>query len=322
MPWAFGRLRMSWGYTILLDIGTLFRQSKMRKEAQFFNYREKYILNSNGKKEILQVLVCRKPVFNPHKNELYHKWDNTKTINKSAIEEVEFLPGFDERTPDEIKGFLHSIARENKDNRERAQRRARAKVFDYIIANEDLQLFCTLTLDKEKINRKDYGEIIKKFNTWTDNQVRRNGLKYVAVPELHKDGAVHFHLLTNKVIPLICSGTYLPPDGYPGKRKPLKADTLIRKGYTLEECQEVYNIPGWKYGFTSAMIIQGERKRVANYIAKYITKTLEKVGGRYYLHGGALQLPCYEYDVVNWDDFVNEESYTFEVPGNEYAIIG
>jgi hypothetical protein len=70
------------------------------------------------------------------------------------------------------------------------------------------------------------------------------------------------------------------------------------------------------------MITQGDREKVARYISKYITKTLEKVGGRYYLHGGALAQPLFEYSTVNWDDCVGEETYRFSVPGNEYAIIG
>ena len=293
-----------------------------KKVPQFYNYREKYIVNSNGKKEILQVLICRKSVFNPEHLELYHNWDNTNQVKKEKkVEEVEYLPYYDEKTPEEIKGYLHSLARENKDKKERSQKRAKAKVYDYIMANQDLTLFCTLTLDKEKIDRKNYQEIIGKFNTWADNKVRRDNFKYVAVPELHKDGAIHFHLLTNEVLPLIASGTYLPPVNTQGKRKPLKADTLKRKGFNIEECQEVFNIPGWKYGFSTAMITQGDRNRVASYIAKYITKTLDKVGGRYYLHGGVLALPKCEYAIVNWDDFVNGDVYTFDVPGNEFAII-
>lgn len=291
------------------------------KDTQFYNYREKYIVNENGKKEILQVLIAKKPVFNPHHLELYNKWDNKKCVNSSNIESVEFLQGYDNPTTEEIKGYLHSVVKENKEKKERAQRRAKAKVFDYIMSNSDLTLFCTLTLDKEKIDRKNYGEIIKKFNIWTDNLVRRNGFKYVAVPELHKDGAIHFHLLTNEVLLLVPSGTYLPPVNSGVKRKPLKAETLKRKGFSLDECQEVFNIPSWKFGFSSAMITQGERGKVASYIAKYITKTMDKVGGRYYLHGGVLSQPLCDYALVNWDDFVNSETFIFEVPCNEFAII-
>lgn len=295
----------------------------MRKDAVFYNYRAKYITNSNGKKELLQVLICRKPIFNPDKNELYHKWDNSNPVcvSEKDITEVEYLPGYDEKTPEELKNYIHSWQRENKDKKERAQRRSRAKLFDYVMANNDLSLFCTLTLNEEHINRKDYNEVIKKFNTWADNNVRRNGFKYVAVPELHKDGAIHFHLLCNDVLTRVPSGTYLPPVGYPGKRRPMKAETLRRKGFKLNECQEVFNLPGWRLGFSSAMIIEGDRGRTATYISKYITKSTDKVGGRYYLHGGALALPEYDYDIVNWDDFVNVGTYKFDVPGNEFAII-
>ena len=292
------------------------------KVPQLYNCREKYIVDCNGKKELLQVLICKKPVFNPEQLELYNKWDNSARSEEKKVEEhAEYLRGYDEAAPEEIKGYLHSIARENDEKRERAQRRAKAKVFDYIIANPDLDVFCTFTLDREKIDRKQYDEVIKKFNSWADNRVRRDGLKYVAVPELHKDGAIHFHLLTNRAFPLLASGTYLPPVDSGDRRKPLKADTLRRKGYSIEDCQEVYNVPSWKLGFSTAMITQGDRQRVARYISKYITKTLDKVGGRYYLHGGDLAKPIFEYSCVDWDGFVDEDTFTFSVPGNEYAII-
>jgi hypothetical protein len=101
----------------------------------------------------------------------------------------------------------------------------------------------------------------------------------------------------------------------------LKVETLRKKGYNIGDCQEVFNIDSWKLGFSTAMRTQGERKQVAGYIAKYITKSLEKVGGRYYLHGGKLAEPLCSYDVVEWDDFVGDDTFRFEVPGNEYAII-
>lgn len=291
----------------------------------FYNCREKYITTPDGGQELVEVFVCRRPVFNPEGLELFHKWESTpcevaKSDKWDRLERrKKARPDLFEPTADEIKGELHTLKRENEEKRKRAQRRAKTKVFDYIIANNDLDLFVTLTLDGDKIDRNNYADVIKKFNTWCDNFVRRKGLKYVCVPEHHKDGAIHFHLLTNQVFDLVSSGTFLPPVGS-GKRKPLKRATLERYGYDISACQEVFNLPAWKLGFTTAMVLQGDRQRCAGYVGKYITKTTEKVGGRYYLHGGNLAKPTLEYSVVDFDAFV-DSGYYFEVPGNEYVII-
>lgn len=53
--------------------------------------------------------------------------------------------------------------------------------------------FVTFTLDKEKVDRYDPGLIMKRVNRILDNLVRRNGLTYILVTELHRDGAYHFH---------------------------------------------------------------------------------------------------------------------------------
>ena len=75
---------------------------------------------------------------------------------------------------------------------QRAARRARAALRDLALCN-DFDCFVTLTLDGAQVNRYDPKQVIQKLNRWADNKVRRDGLRYVLVPELHKDGAIHFH---------------------------------------------------------------------------------------------------------------------------------
>jgi hypothetical protein len=290
------------------------------REPTFYNYREKIVINDNGEKETIQVMASKYAVFNPEKLEPFNKWENSTTKKKKK---QVFEYDINALEPSELKGLLHSIEKDNKENSLRAKRRAKSKVFDYIMANNDLQLFCTLTLDKEKIDRMNYNDVIKKFNSWADNRVRRNGLKYVAVPELHKDGAIHFHLLCNGYsFQIVDSGTYIPPEKINGNKKPRKLSTLKKYNVDISECQQVFNIPSWEFGFSSAIFIKGERLRVASYIAKYITKTLDKVGGRYYLHGGNLSLPICKYYNVPWDDISDVEGYTFGICGNDFIVIG
>ncbi len=152
------------------------------------------------------------------------------------------------------------------------RRRATKRVYDLVRSNPDLDLFCTFTLDQTKIDRYDYSAIVKKLNNFLDNHVRRDGLKYVLVAERHKDGAVHFHALMNQVLKKIDSG---------------KTDKGGHK---------IYNLPQWGLGFTTAIVTYGDRDSVCKYITKYITKSDEKVGGRWYYHGGKLSEPSYEYD--------------------------
>ncbi len=156
-----------------------------------------------------------------------------------------------------------------------ARRRARKAAFDLVGCNHDLNLFITLTLDAARISRTEWGEVIRKLSTWLDNRVRRHGLKYVLVPEHHADGeAIHFHGVINEA-----------------------AVRLVNSG-KKQKGKVVYNLPDWQYGFTTAKRIGGsaaDRDAVCKYIMKYLSKETEKIGGRYYLHGGALCVPRYEY---------------------------
>lgn len=86
---------------------------------------------------------------------------------------------------------------EESENEERAVRRAKTCVTDYVMTNVDLTNFVTYTLDSKKIDRYDEKEIYKKMRNWLSNRVKRKGLKYILVPELHKDKAWHFHGFTN-----------------------------------------------------------------------------------------------------------------------------
>lgn len=173
---------------------------------------------------------------------------------------------------------LHTQSADN----DKTARRAKSHLLDYVLCNPDLDLFVTLTLSPEKINRSDITAIMGKLNTYLDNRVRRKGLKYLLVPEFHKDGEnYHFHGLFN-------SG----------------ACKLIDSTHTTKTGQVIYNLPDWKLGFTTAIKVYGEsRTKVARYVGKYITKQIEngKIAGRYYYHGGVLAVPKCEYFHLDYD---------------------
>lgn len=170
---------------------------------------------------------------------------------------------------------------------ERARRRARSAVADLAYSN-DFVYFVTFTLDAAKVDRYDVAAITRKLNCWLDNRVRRDGLRYVLVPELHRDGAVHFHGLINAVLPVVDSGTVCRAAG--GKpRRPRSA--AERRRWLNEGGHVVYNLPAWSLGFSTAIELYGSRQAAIAYVCKYISKSSGKVGGRWYYSGGQLARP-------------------------------
>ena len=160
----------------------------------------------------------------------------------------------------------------------RARRRAKSRLRDLARAN-NLSVFVTFTLDQTKIDRYDVPQITKKLNVWLDNRVRRKGLCYVLVPELHKDGAVHYHGLCNDVL------------------------ARVDSGHKTKHGRVVYNLPDWPYGFTTAVCIpQEEYSKTVSYVTKYITKSQDKIGGRWFYSGGSLVQPEIELSDMDFDD--------------------
>lgn len=197
------------------------------------------------------------------------------------------------------------------DNKARAMRRARARVRDLAMTN-DFTYFVTLTLDGSKVSRYDVREITRKMSQWCDNAVRRKGLKYILVPELHKDGAVHFHGFFNDALEAVDSGTMTRQGSRPKKpRGPKERARMEAEGYA-----PVYNLPAWTLGFTTAIKLYGERSTAVGYVCKYINKAAEttgKIGGRWYYSGGDLQLPLVQY--ANLDIDVLNSLYVQSMPG-------
>lgn len=186
------------------------------------------------------------------------------------------------------------------DDMMRSMRRARAKLRRLALSNE-FDFFVTLTLDKEKIDRYDPKQIMQKVNRWLDNMVRRHGLRYVLVPERHKDGAIHFH-------------------GFFAGRGLIAVDSGIRHDGRI-----VYNLPQWDYGFTTALRLYGTYSAAVGYVCKYIGKQEgERPMGRWYYSGGGLQDAPKEYATLDYRDLLEEyqdEAVEFEIPGTKMIVI-
>lgn len=161
-------------------------------------------------------------------------------------------------------------------------RRAKNAIFD-ISACNDWQYFVTLTLDASKVDRYDAKQIVRPVTKWFDNMVQRKGLKYLIVPERHKDGAIHFHgLIAGDGLRLSDSGTVKVP----GRKKPIKRKTAKQYKIPESDWKTVYNWDDFKLGYSTALAVYGERSTLAKYMTKYITKDLSKIFGKSYFAGG------------------------------------
>lgn len=251
---------------------------------QFYNQRLKIYPTPTGPK-IAEVVTFSAPKFNPYgiKRDKAPKLDGYADFKAEVdayiyekyiglVDEYTFS-GVDEEQPTERSSQLPAL------------NRAKKRAFDLMACNPDCNMFVTLTLDPEKVSRTNWREIVPKLNVWLDNMVRRKGLKYVLVPEYHKDGkSIHFHGMMNE-----------------------EALTLVNSG-KRHNGRVVYNVTDWKLGFTTAKRIKGgyaDHIAVSKYVFKYMTKAAEelrknpekdiKIGGRFFLHGGELAEPLFEY---------------------------
>ena len=127
------------------------------------------------------------------------------------------------------------------------------------------EFFITLTFDESKVNRYDYGVCMKKANIWFNHQKSRKApdLKYLFVPEQHKDGAWHIHGIISDVgeMSFVDSG------------RVAIGEKAYRRSDVNSEGATIYNLSGWKFGFSTATKVR-DKYKVASYITKYITKDL------------------------------------------------
>lgn len=201
------------------------------------------------------------------------------------------------RDPGRSGGERHKAA-----NTERARRRARAAVKELALCNQ-FEWFVTLTLDKEKIDRYDPAVVIRRASQWLSNAVRRRGLRYVLIPEHHKDGAIHFH-------------GFMSGD--------LGAEWSGRRD---KGGHEIYNLTAWTFGFSTAIRPYAGKKvfdtpqygteyrAAVAYCTKYISKQAEKIGGRWYYSGGDLKRPEVRYCDVEPSLLQDMGAYEFHPRG-------
>lgn len=218
----------------------------------------------------------------------------------------------DVETGDRVRGSCDADAMPSA----RAIHRAKSAIRDLVLSNK-WDYWVTLTVASEGAERVrgvgiryDYAAQIRRMRTLLDNLVRRKGALYVLVPELHDDGAIHYHGFV-RGFRAVWSGTMQPPGG--GKPRRVKSSERAEKrggGW-----HDVYNLPEWVLGFSTAIPFYGDPLRAASYACKYAAKQMEtgKIGGRYYLSGGDLQRPAKVCADVDIDELRAAGAFEFPV---------
>ena len=144
--------------------------------------------------------------------------------------------------------------------------RTRRVLFELALCNP-WEYFITLTISPERHDRHDLPGTYKRLAKWLNNYNTRQSaaVRYLLVPEPHRDGAWHFHGLLFGLPP-----PHLTPftlrDHIPRRLK-----DMLRTG------RKLYNWPAYAeaFGFTSLEVIQ-DLDRCASYMTKYITKELRQ----------------------------------------------
>lgn len=126
--------------------------------------------------------------------------------------------------------------------------RARSKIQEYALCN-DFDFFVTLTIDPKKYDRYDLKKYYKDLSQFLSNYGKnhKSKIKYILIPELHKDGAWHMHGLITGV---------------------LDKHLVVNENGYLDWVQY-----SKKFGYMSLDRVR-DKNKVSSYITKYVTKEL------------------------------------------------
>ena len=149
--------------------------------------------------------------------------------------------------------------------------RTKSKVMQ-LCRGENWEWFLTFTFSPEKVDRYNYEDTSSRLTDWLSGQRKKHtgdglDLKYMVVPEKHKDGAWHFHGIFTGVKPSLFGLKQFPG-------------------------HDDFRVQSWRSGFSAATRVKDELA-VSNYIMKYITKDMVSVtpGKKRYWCSRNLSLP-------------------------------
>jgi len=240
---------------------------------------------------------------------LYNKTferDSIKFLEEKKINE-RFTKAFknEERTEEEKERCLMMSIKKTKN-----------LIYDIARSNK-WEWFITLTFDRKLFDSTDLDTVIDELHKMMMNLRNRYcpNLKYIIVPELHKDGEhYHFHGLLSD-----CGKQYKWVNGV---RCEYKGMTFVYSGQDdYKSGRPIYNMPQWKCGWATATEI-GDSLKASAYITKYMTKecvcVLENRKRFYASHN--VDRPQEDYIFTNIDEVVENigqyisYSKTVEIP--------
>lgn len=149
--------------------------------------------------------------------------------------------------------------------------KVKRRLKNYVRSN-DFKYFVTFTFGK---NRKDDKEKFRQLDNWLRYMKKKHGLfDYILVPERHKTGEIHLHGVFGEC------GMELVDSGVKHKNR------------------TIYNMPEWRYGFSTISKIE-HREKTANYLVdSYMTKDNMDVvpeGKKKYWSSNGLRKPVVSY---------------------------
>lgn len=189
------------------------------------------------------------------------------------------------RLPSSSRRYVpKDIAKKTKreDSIHRSLRRTKTTIKDIMLSNR-FDMWCTFTYNCRSCQPKctnnpctcspstckrfDIDHTRRVLTNWFRNQKKHSPqLRYLAVPEFHKNGAIHFHCMLS---------------GFNGRLKD--------SGKKTKNGQVIYNASGYYSGYTEFVKIgelyqagsgSEQYRRVISYLTKYITKDMPLVYGR------------------------------------------
>jgi hypothetical protein len=213
--------------------------------------------------------------------------------------------------------------------------RSKRMIYDYGRSNV-WEWFYTLTSEhSDDFDATDYDLCKKKVTQWFSNIRKRfcPDIKYLIVPEKHKSGSWHFHALVSNCSEI--SVDFTPGRNNQKYRKDNSGNLILNKkgepvlnkyfGEVLRTSYPagdlIYNIPRYKFGFSTATQIKDTSKAVS-YICKYVTKDLGDVtfGKRRYLPSNNLELPKKTYANIPPDELITYLQKIEYVFGKDLSI--
>ena len=214
---------------------------------------------------------------------------------------------YDERRRQYNREHPRSHEREIMDVRPDSIKRAKDSIFDYILNNE-FDWFFTGTVNPEQLDSFSPKDMLKPIQKWLKNMVQRNDLHYIMIAEYHpSSGRIHFHgLCKGENLYFVDSGTKL----YTGYNKPVSNEKAEMLGLT--DGRTVYNMTNWKFGWSTAIRLTGDKMKTAFYVTKYITKDTKKIFGKFFWHSRSLVRPQIEIKDIDYDTLRVAESNGFK----------